>query len=97
MSQTGGGGLAQTPLVVGWHIQEEKDELTSCRGTVQSAWQKTSSENQRRKSRAAQKGKVAATWYWDDSLHLSLPNSQPCFGGSKGCARVTGKAGENGQ
>ena len=23
--------------------------------------------------------------------------SQPCFGGSKGCARVTGKAGENGQ
>ena len=28
---------------------------------------------------------------------LSLPNSQPCFGGSKGSARVTGKAGENGQ
>ena len=23
--------------------------------------------------------------------------SQPCFGGSKGCARVTGKVGENGQ
>ena len=23
--------------------------------------------------------------------------SQPCFGGSKECARVTGKAGENGQ
>ena len=23
----------------GWHMQGEKDELTSCRGTVQSAWQ----------------------------------------------------------
>ena len=40
---------------------------------------------------------MAATWYGDDSPHLSLPNSQPCFGGSEGCARVTGKAGENGQ
>ena len=43
------------------------------------------------------KGKVAATWYGDDSPHSSLPNSQPCFGGSKGCAKVTGKASENGQ
>ena len=32
-----------------------------------------------------------------DRPHLSLHNSQPCFGGSRGCARVTGKAGENGQ
>ena len=31
---------AQAPLVMGWHMQREKDELTSCRGTVQSAWQK---------------------------------------------------------
>ena len=30
----------QTPLQSGWHTQEEKDELTSCRGSVQSAWQK---------------------------------------------------------
>ena len=29
-------------------------------------------------------------------LTFSCP-SQPCFGGSKGCARVTGQAGENGQ
>ena len=32
----------QTPLMLGWHTQEGKDELTSCRGTVLSAWQKTS-------------------------------------------------------
>ena len=29
---------------------------------------------------------MAATWYGDDSPHLSLSNSQPCFGGSKGSA-----------
>ena len=47
---------------------------------------KTSSETQRRKSRAAQKGRVTATWYEDDSPHQSWK-----------CAQVTGKAGENGQ
>ena len=30
----------QTPLIAGWHTQGEKGELTSCRGTVQSAWQR---------------------------------------------------------
>ena len=30
----------QTPLHCGWHTQGGKDELTSCRGTVQPAWQK---------------------------------------------------------
>ena len=31
----------QTPFMLsGWHTQGGKDELTSCRGTVQSAWQK---------------------------------------------------------
>ena len=30
---------ANTLCRSGWHIQREKDELTSCRGTVQSAWQ----------------------------------------------------------
>ena len=42
MSLTGGGGLARVPnlrvcyhlLEEGWHTQGEKDELTSCRGTV---------------------------------------------------------------
>ena len=31
---------ASTFSLVGWHTQGEKDEWTSCRGTVQSAWQK---------------------------------------------------------
>ena len=35
----------------------ETGELTSCRGTVQSAWFSTSSETQRREDRAARKGK----------------------------------------
>ena len=47
MRSTGGGGLARVPnlhvcyhlLSFGWHMQGSKDELTSCRGTVQSAWQ----------------------------------------------------------
>ena len=56
----------------------------------------TSSESRRRESQAAQKGQVAATWYGDDSPRLSLPKPA-AVGGSKGCARVTGKAGENGQ
>ena len=30
----------QTPFLRGWHTQGVKDELTSCRGTVKSAWQK---------------------------------------------------------
>ena len=30
----------QAPFQMGWHTQEWKDELTSCRGTVWSAWQK---------------------------------------------------------
>ena len=45
---TGGGELARVPnlrvckhlYASRWHTQGGKDELTSCRGTVQSAWQK---------------------------------------------------------
>ena len=59
-----------------------KDELTSCRGTVKSAWQYL--QWVAKEGEPAQKGQVVATWYGDDSLHLSLPNSQPCIGGSKG-------------
>ena len=48
MSITGGGGLARVPNLrvcehlhaSRWHTQGGKDELTSCRGTVKSAWQK---------------------------------------------------------
>ena len=46
----------QTPFMfLLWHTQGRKDELTSCRGAVKSAWQKPSSETQRRKSRAAKR------------------------------------------
>ena len=46
--ETGGGGLArfpnlrvcELPFSHWWHMQGGKDELTSCRATVQSAWQK---------------------------------------------------------
>ena len=57
---------------------------------------KTSSETQRRKSRAARKGKWPPRGTGTTVLTYPCP-SQPCFIGSKGCARVTGKAGENGQ
>ena len=49
----------------------------------------TSSVLQRKENWAARK-------WSDDSPHLFLPNSQPLTA-VKGCARVTGKAGENGQ
>ena len=42
-------------------------------------------------------GKVVTTCCGDDRPHLSLPDSQPCIGGSKRVRQVTGKAGENGQ
>ena len=57
---------------------------------------KTFSETQRRKSRAAQKGKWPPRGTGTTVFIHPCP-SQPCFGGSKRCARVTGKAGENGQ
>ena len=46
-ASTGGGGLVRVPNLRvckhlswwRWHTQGEKDELTSCRGTVQSVWQ----------------------------------------------------------
>ena len=56
----------------------------------------TSSEPQRRENRAARKGKWSPRGTGTTFLTYPCP-SQPCFGGSKGCARVTGKAGENGQ
>ena len=65
-----------------WHTQGRKDELTSCRGTVA----KTSSETQRRKSRAARKGKWPPRG--TGTTVLTNPRSAP---------RGTGKAGENGQ
>ena len=102
MCPTGGGGLVRVPnLRVCKHFLIQGGTCRVWRMTLHPAVVpssrrgNTSSESRRRESRAApQKGK----WpYGDDSPHLSLPNSQPCFGGSTGCAWVTGKAGENGQ
>ena len=64
-SVTGGGGLARVPNLhvckhpwwPGGTRREGKGELTSCRGTVQSAWQGPPVSRTRRKSRAARKGK----------------------------------------
>ena len=51
----------------------------------------TSGESQRRENRAARKGKCSPRGTETTVLTYPCP-SQPCFGGSKECARVTGKA-----
>ena len=81
-----------------------KIEITWCRGAVQSAWHSSSSEPHQRGGTIGQRGgkiglpgnrKVVATWYGDDSPHLSLrpqpqfSQRQYCF-----CARVPRKAGD---
>ena len=76
----------QTPFLPGWHMQGRKDELTSCRGTVQSAWQKPPV------SREGGRAGLPARGKWPPrgtgTTVLTYPRSAP---------RVTGKAGENGQ
>ena len=87
----------QAPFfVLGCHTQGGKGELTSCRGTVWSAW--CVPPVSRTKGRpGCPQGYVVTTWYGDDNPHLSLPNSQPLSVAVRMCARVTGKTGENGQ
>ena len=92
MSKTGGGGLARVtslrvckhPLYLGVaHAGRRKGELTSCRGTVLSAWQKPlvrRTEETGLPARVSGRHVVRGT----DRPYLSLPNIQPCFGGSKG-------------
>ena len=76
----------QTLQAKEWHTQEKKDELTSCRGTVQSAWQKPSV------SRAGGRARLTKKDEWPPrgtgTTVLTYPRSAP---------RGTGKAGENGQ
>ena len=93
MSKTGGGGLARVPNLrvckhPDWRVAHVrgKDELTSCRGTVQSAWQKP--PMRRKGGRAGLPARVSGRHVvrGTDSPHLS-----------RKCAQVTGKAGENGQ
>ena len=71
----------QTPLVHGWHTQGRKDPWYRLVGVA-----KTSSETQRRKSRAARKGKWPPRG--TGTTVLTYPRSAP---------RGTAKAGENGQ
>ena len=83
MPLTGGGGLTRVPnlrvckhlVVSGVPHAGEKDELTSCRGTFWSAWQKTTSETQRRKSRAARKGEWPP--HGTGTTVLTYPGSAP--------------------
>ena len=51
----------------------------------------------RRENPAARKGKWSPRGTGDDSPHLFLPTSSRVSVAVIGCARVTGKAGENGQ
>ena len=84
----------QTPFDQGWHSQGEKGELTSCCGAVLSAWQSSSSLTHhhgkktglpaRVSGRHVVRGRQSST-----ASRLSVAVRQ--------CARVTGKAGENGQ
>ena len=70
----------------GWHTQAEKGESTSCRGTVQSAWQKPPMRR---------KGGRAGLPVWAGGRHVVRGTDSPHL--SWKCAKVTGKAGENGQ
>ena len=70
-------------------MQGEKDEFTSYRCTVQSAWQKPPVSRTRRESRAARKGKWPPRG--TGTTVLTYPRSAPRGNGE------TGKAGENGQ
>ena len=58
---------------------------------------KTSSETQRRKSQAARKGKWSPRGTGTTVLTYPCPTASRVSVVVRGCARVTGKAGENGQ
>ena len=75
----------QTPFRLGWHMQREKGELTSCRCTVQSAWQYLQLV-----AKEEEPGCPKGKWppRGTGTTVLTYPRSAP--GG-------TGKAGENGQ
>ena len=75
---------------------EVKGELTSCPWYGLVGVASTSSGMQRRVDRAARKSEWSPRGTGTTALTYPCP-SQPCFGGSKGCAQVTGKAGENDQ
>ena len=65
----------------GWH-----GELTSCRGTVLSAWQKPPVRRKKEEELGCPQRYVVATWCLDDSPHLSLPRTAAVFTGGRGTA-----------
>ena len=78
-------------LLGGWHTQGVKGELTSCRGTVQSAWSGTSSETEGRPGCPHGCGRHVR-----GRQSSSIPAQQPAVSVAvRRCAQVTGKAGEN--
>ena len=92
MRWTGGGGLVRVPnqrvcvhlLVPGWDTQEREGWIDILPWHRLVGVAKTSSETQRRKSRAARKGKWSPRGQGTDRPHQSCK-----------CAQVAGKAGEN--
>ena len=86
----------QSPLLLVLHTLGRKDELTPCRGTDKSAWQKPPVRREGGRVGLPKKGKWPSRGTGTTVLTYPCP-SQPCFGGSKERARVTRKAGENGQ
>ena len=105
MSTTGGGGAARvrnlrvllSPLDSGWQTQGEEGRINVLPWyrLVGVMWYLQLDPLTRRGRPGCPQVEVVATWYGDDSPHLSLPDSQPLSAAARRCARVTGKAGEN--
>ena len=68
MPITGGGGLARVP----WYMQGRKDELTSWRGTVQSAWQKPPVRRKGGRAGLHKKGKWSPRSGRDQSMESNV-------------------------
>ena len=55
---------------IGWHTQGWRAEKRPCRGTVLSAWLKPP-DRRKEEEPGCPQGYMVATWYGDDSPHLS--------------------------
>ena len=104
MSKTCGGGLVRVPNLrvckhlyrSGSHTQGRKDELTSCRGTVQSAWQKPPVS--RKGGRTGLPARVSGLHVVRGRQSSPIPAQASRVSVAVwGAPRGTGKAGENGQ
>ena len=73
-----------------WHTQGEKDEFTSCRGTVQSAWQKPP-VSRKGKAGPPVKGKLPLRGTGATGLTCPCPTASRFSVAVWSCAQVTGK------